>query len=310
MLFVGGILGDVDAAGALGGCEGDAALGVVRVAHTVKGGIAVHKALEKSGLVGGEPVKGGAEVGKTLEAACTERQEFIHGDLFTLAVAAVDLEIAVALTPGGAAAKHDAGLHAAVFQGDRACAGGNDFAADGDGDRVTVRRHDLCALRRDVFHHIIKQIAIGVAVLVIAGIDAVGVQVQEHAVSRYGFLIRADGSGDRILRAVDERCAVGADLPCLQPGHAALDPGGRQQLQTAVVVEVRDGIVPGVPVVLLFEIGEAAREEFDLLADAVCYFMIVIMLVRVGDNTQREQHAQREYDCEKLFHIFFSFPLP
>ena len=165
VLFVGGILGDVDAAGALGGREGDAALGVVRVAHTVKGGIAVHKALEHAGLVGGEPVKGGAEVGEALEAACAESQEFIHGDLFALAVAAVNLEIAVALAPGGAAAEHDAGLHAAVFKGDSAHAGGDDVTADRNGDRVPAGRHDLCGLRRGVFRNVLKQIAVGIDAL-------------------------------------------------------------------------------------------------------------------------------------------------
>ena len=73
------------------------------------------------------------------------------------------------------------------------------------------------------------------------------------------------------------------------------------------MVEIRDSVVPGVPVVLLLEIGEAAREELDLLADAVCYFMIVIMLVRVGDEAERKQHAKRKYDCKKLFHVFISF---
>ena len=300
MLFVGGVLGDVDAAGALRGHEGHAALGIVHIAHAVKDRVAVHKALEKPGLVGGEPVKGGTEAGQPLKGVQADIEELRQGDLFQLAIAADDLQIAVIHAVGGAASQDDAVLHAAVFQAGGSDAG-RDIAADFD-QLVAAGEKKALAV---AFRHISKQIVIGVAPFVIVGVGAVAAQVEEHTLRCDGLFRRSDRGGDRMLCALGERLAVGADLPNLQPEHAARGSRGRQQLQTAVVVEIRDGIVPGVPVVLLLEIGKAAREELDLLADAVCH--VVIVLVRVGYSPQREQHAQREYRCEKLLHIFSPF---
>ena len=113
--------------------------------------------------------------------------------------------------------------------------------------------------------------------------------------------------------ALDQRLAIGTDLPDLQVCGAVLRVlGRRDKFQAAVVVKIRDGVVPGILAVVLLECTELAVKEVQLIVDIRWLrcdgFQLIREGIRSGADSRRQYHGQYQQIHKGFFHCcHFSF---